>query len=139
MKRFPAAGGDLRREDGIEPLARRFSAGTVAGAAVGATTPPGRRAPARRDARTIRTTTVTWNAQLARLERRGTRCWQHQAPAGELISEPQTPQRNSPAGQPPSRSSPFGLRGGLSAGDRERPLGLSRKSQPSHPHLRARL
>ena len=99
MKRFPAAGGDLRRGDGIEPLARRFSVGVVAGAAVGATTPPGRRAPVRRDARTIRTTTVTWNAQLARLERRRIRCWQHQAPAGDLISEPRKPQRNSLAGQ----------------------------------------
>jgi hypothetical protein len=57
--------------------------------------PVGRRAPAHRDARTIRTTTVTWNAQLAQLERRAIRCWQHQPPR-ELTGELGTPQRNSP-------------------------------------------
>ena len=58
--------------------------------------PPGRRAPTHRVGRTIRTTTVTWNAQLARLERRTIRCPAAPGTDGELISELATPQRNSP-------------------------------------------
>ena len=83
--------------DGTEPLASRFSTGAVAGAAAGATTPlswPQGPRPSWR--RTIRTTTVTWNAHLARLERRGIRCPAASGAGGELISELGTPQANSP-------------------------------------------
>jgi len=77
----PGAGGD--------PGARQYQA-------AGATTPPSwPQSPAHRDARVIQTTTVTWNAQLAQLERRAIRCWQHQPPR-ELTGELGTPQRNSP-------------------------------------------
>ena len=95
MKRFPAA-------------RRRSRRGTVSSRRPGASVParwrerqsaPRRlqashRAPAHRGARTIRTTTVTWNAQLARLERRAIRCPAAPGADGELISEPGTPQRN---------------------------------------------
>jgi hypothetical protein len=88
--------------DGTEPLARRFSARAVAGAAGTATTPPSwPQGPAHRGARMIRTTTVIWNAQLAQLERRAIRCLAAPAADGELTGELGTPQRNAP-GKPGS-------------------------------------
>ncbi len=76
-----AAGGDPVAGQS-EPLARRFSACAVAGAAVAAMMPPGRRAAAHRGARTTRSMTVIRNAQLAGLERESSAIRQHQAPTG---------------------------------------------------------
>jgi hypothetical protein len=83
--------------DGIEPLARRFSACAAAG---GQPTPPGR----------PQSPCPSWRPEdpdhdghlersARRLERRATRCPAAPGTDGELISELGTPQRNSPGSQ----------------------------------------